>query len=300
MKSVPPPLRAAPRKSSSFSAMLSSWQVQTAIGIPLFVAAIVVSLFAWREIHVHNPLPRNVVKNADRANAAGSVQKDEQKQAIEATPANGTDSHAGVRDQGHSQDGSAAGIDGELISSAPPSKSSSSGAARALASKKTPKSSGSGIAKVSVAPTPKNGANTGTLSSASKPLGKNNADASQPVLATTTATAVVADSNVQIQIENHFSDAMLKIWIDENLAYAHPLHDGRKKRLLLLGGGNKETLTLPVSSGQHTLRIEVRSAGEQYDETKTVAGEFLTGGERSLSIGFDKHTKEMRVTLANQ
>src|ERR1700691_3837981 len=126
MKSVPPPLRAAPRKSSSFSAMLSSWQVQTAIGIPLFVAAIVVSLFAWREIHVHNPLPRNVVKNADRANAAGSVQKDEQKQAIEATPANGTDSHAGVRDQGHSQDGSAAGIDGELISSAPPSKSSSS------------------------------------------------------------------------------------------------------------------------------------------------------------------------------
>jgi hypothetical protein len=84
------------------------------------------------------------------------------------------------------------------------------------------------------------------------------------------------------------------------LAYAHPLHDGRKKRLLLLGGGSKETLTLPVSSGQHALRIEVRSAGEQFDETKTVTGEFLTGGERNLAISFDKHTKEMRVTLGNE
>ena len=66
---------------------------------------------------------------------------------------------------------------------------------------------------------------------------------------------------------------MLKIWIDDRLAYSHPLHD-RKKRLLLLGGGSKETLTLPVSSGTHAVRIEVRSAAEQYDETKTVDGDF--------------------------
>jgi serine/threonine-protein kinase len=110
----------------------------------------------------------------------------------------------------------------------------------------------------------------------------------------------IADSNVEVHIDHHFSDATLAIWIDSNLTYDHPLRDGRKKRLILLGGGVKETLTIPLSAGNHTLRVQVRSATEQYDQTKSVDGEFLKGGDRILSINFEKRTKEMRVTLGGE
>jgi serine/threonine protein kinase len=303
-KNAPPLLQAVPRKSSNFGTMFSSWQVQAAIGIPLFVAAIVVSLFAWREIRAHDPLARNSVGTADRTRGTGSVQN-LQNQASGAAAGDIIDSHTAV-DQAHSQDRLAAAIAGDAILPTPAAPSASSlpsGITKGSSSGKPRKSHSPGskvdadVASKSVAATAKNGANAGASSTAGKGSGKPSEVETQPVVK---SVAAVADSNVQIQIENHFSDAILKIWIDENLAYAHPLHDGRKKRLLLLGGGSKETLTLPVSSGQHALRIEVRSAGEQFDETKTVTGEFLTGGERNLAISFDKHTKEMRVTLGNE
>jgi len=110
----------------------------------------------------------------------------------------------------------------------------------------------------------------------------------------------VANSDLAIHVEHHFSDATLSIWIDGHLAYEHPLHDGHKKRLLLLGGGVRQSLTIPLAAGKHTLRVQVRSAAEQYDQSKNVDGEFLKGGEKTLSINFDKHTQEMRVALGNE
>jgi eukaryotic-like serine/threonine-protein kinase len=304
VKTMPSPLRAASPSNSSVGSIFSSWQAQTAIGIPLLAAAIVVSLFAWREIHATNRARKNVVETANGAAGARSVQTSAQtnvqKQAIVPATTNSASSEA--QDPSHAQDGVAAEVAGDVaLPAAPASKSGS----KSPVSKSTHPSSGSGVAKTvanrapkSAATSPKNGTNAGTSSSASKTAGKPNGDATPPPVVTPVAAAV-ADSNVQIQIENRFSDAMLKIWIDDKLAYAHPLHD-HKKRLLLLGGGNKETLTLPVCAGTHAVRVEVRSAGEQYDETKTVDGEFLTGGERNLSISFDKHSKEMHVMLANQ
>jgi|HubBroStandDraft_1064217.scaffolds.fasta_scaffold49107_2 serine/threonine protein kinase len=107
----------------------------------------------------------------------------------------------------------------------------------------------------------------------------------------------VADSNVEIRVDNHFADASLSVWVDDHRVYEHALRDGHKKRLVLLGGGVKEAITIPVPAGTHTLRLEVRSVAEQYDESKTVAGEFLKNGEKVVSVDFEKHTKEMRVTL---
>ena len=287
-------LQAAPRKDRSFGAMLSSWQVQTAIGIPLFAAALVVSLFAWREMRVQHPAPKSVAEVVDRSKGAESVQR----------PTGGAaESDAALRSQTRSQDDRIAEI-GSGVSVAPKSKASYP-ASRNASSSGTRKSSGGEIARVNPSAAgktpvaPKTAANSGAMPGANKQAGKPNEVAFQTVVPTS-SPAAVADSNIEIHIENRFSDAMLKVWIDDSLAYAHPLHDGHKKRLILLGGGTKETVTIPVSAGKHALRIEVRSASEQYDETKTVAGEFLSGGERILSINFDKHSRDMRVTLGNE
>jgi len=112
--------------------------------------------------------------------------------------------------------------------------------------------------------------------------------------------AVSADSNLEIRVENHFSDATLSVWVDDHLAYEHALHDGHKKRLILLGGGAREKLSIPVSGGHHALRIQVRSAADEYDESKTIAGEFPKGGQQVVSINFEKHTREMRLALGTE
>lgn len=117
---------------------------------------------------------------------------------------------------------------------------------------------------------------------------------------TSQPSAVFADSNLAIHVENHFADATLAIWIDSHLAYEHSLHDGHKKRLILLGGGVRESLTMPLAAGKHTLKIQVRSASEQYDQSKTLDGDFVKGGEKILSVNFDKHTKEMRIALGSE
>jgi len=106
----------------------------------------------------------------------------------------------------------------------------------------------------------------------------------------------IPDSALQICIDHHFSDATLSVWIDSKLAYSGSLRDGHKKRFILLGGGAKETVTIPLAAGQHGLRVRVQSETEQYEQSRTVSGEFPKGVAKVLSVKFEKHTQEMRIT----
>ncbi|MGA7684005.1 MAG: serine/threonine-protein kinase [Terriglobales bacterium] len=298
------PLRAAPKKKAStsrgFDSMFSSWQAQTAIGVPLFVAAIAMSLFAWREMRKQTPAPASIAENVGRGSSAENIQKTASgAPRVSAAP----DSDAGPVAQTRAPAHSTAEIDS---AAARTSTGTSTGAGTQGATRKTSdaslakaaKAHSGAAAKSAAQASPKTVANAGTTANADKHASGAADDAAPPVVAAA-ATTAVADSNVDIRIESRFSDATLKIWIDDRLAYEHPLHDGRKKHLLLLGGA-KESVTIPVSAGKHALRIEVRSATEQYDQTKSVDGEFLSGGERILSINFEKHTLEMRVALASE
>ncbi len=291
------PLQAAPRRNSSPSSMFSSWQVQTAIGVPLFAAAMIVSLFAWREIRDQRakpspaPASQPAIRAAEQNLPSASTNIRALDSAAEGTISAEPQADQMVRASSDSQ-GTTAPV--ATVETANPSSSPSKAAQK-------PHRSGEVKTRATVLAK----ANAATLKAPASPSAAANkqtpriAAVSAPPSAPVAAPAV-ADSNVEIHIENRFSDATLKIWIDDNLAYSHPLHDGHKKRLMLLGGGSKESVTMPVAAGKHTVRIEVRSASEQYDETKTVDGEFLSGGERALSITFDKHSKDMRLALGNE
>jgi len=287
------PLQAAPRKNSSLNSMFSSWQVQTAIGIPLFAAAMVVSLFAWREIRQqHTPLKSTAgtlpeIQTTASAAQAATARTGLADTAVKSQPRAGGDPVVAPESESTTP------------ATQPAAQSKTAHSSLTVAASGTRKAPASGLAKVgtpSAAKTarlvPSKALSNGTVSSAGKQTDQTSTPATAP-----TTTGAVADSNVEIRIENRFSDATLKVWIDDNLAYSHPLHDGHKKRLMLLGGGAKEAITIPVSAGKHALRIEVRSASEKYDETKSVDGEFLSGGERVLAISFDKHSHDMRLAL---
>ena len=302
------PLRAAPKKNAGFDSMFSSWQAQTAIGVPLFVAAIAMGLFAWREMRRQAAAPASIAEHVNRPGGAKNTQQTANgASGVTMTPASDVGQVAQTRAQADStaeigsaaagtttgaSRGNAPGTSSGVGASTANRKSSDAGLAKAA------KPHSGAAAKSSAQSNPKTVSNAGTTANADKHASGADEDAAHSVVAAA-ATTAVADSNVEIRIESRFSDATLKIWIDDHLSYEHPLHDGRKKHLLLLGGA-KESVTIPVSAGKHALRIEVRSASEQYDETKSVDGEFLSGGERILSINFEKHTREMRVALASE
>jgi len=260
----------AEKKSSNLLSRISSSRVLVGPLISFFVAAIVLGFLAWRQIRIANPSATTVVESANRATVR------------ESTPAKQSSPVAATNAQNAS-----ATIQSDSQTETEPS------ATLAAASPKAP--ANPAIFKLMAPAVHKPGVKAGSSPVASKaaptPI--------EPAASAPGPNLAFADSNVEVRVENHFSDGILSIWIDDKLAYEHALHDGHKKKLILLGGGIKETVTIPLPSGKHTVRVAVRSPKEQYDASQTVAGDFLKGGEKVLSINFDKHSREMRATLSD-
>ncbi len=118
---------------------------------------------------------------------------------------------------------------------------------------------------------------------------------SAPPALTPVRAVVPPDSNMELRVANHFADASVSVWVDNTLAYQHGLRDGHKKTLLVLGLGAKETVLIPLSAGKHDVRVQVQSATEKYDETRSITGDFPKSMKKPLLVSFDKHTKEMRI-----
>jgi hypothetical protein len=236
--------------------------------ISFFVATIVLSFFAWRQIRIATPAATTVVETSYQVNASAEEKP--------------------IRPAGSSQTRTDNGTLPPFPTSTPPDAEPESFSITTAATHKT---AASVVSKVGYPAVPKTAPKSGNATGAVKVVPKSSE------ATTAVANSSFADSNVEVRIENHFSDGTLSIAIDDKLVYEHPLRDGHKKKLILLGGGVKEAVTLPVASGQHTVRVEVRSPKEQYDESRTVAGNFAKGGDKVLSITFEKHTREMQVTL---
>jgi tRNA A-37 threonylcarbamoyl transferase component Bud32 len=102
---------------------------------------------------------------------------------------------------------------------------------------------------------------------------------------------------LDIEVEHKFAQAQLSIWVDDRLTYTHPLEGADKKRLVVFHKvEGHEFHAMQISPGKHTVRVRVESSGNSYDQSDTVAGDFLSGKENILRINFGKHG-EMQVSL---
>jgi serine/threonine-protein kinase len=284
-KNLTPP---RPEKPRNVLSLFSSPRVQMGAAISIFLASLVLSFFSWRQIRTGRVAPASVVENASPATGIDSAHENRSS----ARPETGTKE-------------TDARIENEPVASGAPRIRKAPSPARSEPVANLPASVVVPAAPAEVV----HAAPKTAVPSVSKivakagvgPVVTKAAPAAEPeVVQAPRPAPTAADSNLEIRIENHFSDATLAIWIDDKLAYEHALRDGHKKRLILLGGGAKERVTIPLSAGHHALHVQVRSASEQYDEAKTLAGEFVKGGEKILSINFEKHTKEMRLALGTE
>ena len=127
----------------------------------------------------------------------------------------------------------------------------------------------------------------------------------QPALAQAAApvpSPVVAPAadpiRLKVEVQHHFADGKLSLWVDEKLAYSVNLHGEAKRHMAVfrdLQGNDYAEVNVP--SGPHTLRVNGESATNAFNESKSIHAVFITGDEKILRVDFEKNNREMRLTL---
>jgi serine/threonine protein kinase len=112
------------------------------------------------------------------------------------------------------------------------------------------------------------------------------------------APNAAADSTLVIGIEHHFSEGSISVWSDDGLLYSHSLKSESKKHLVLFRTAQgRESTSVRLLAGQHRLRVHVQSSLEDYDELKTISGNFTHGQQRALQITFHGKQNDMHLEL---
>jgi cobyrinic acid a,c-diamide synthase len=102
---------------------------------------------------------------------------------------------------------------------------------------------------------------------------------------------------LEIEVEHKFADAHLSIWVDDNLSYTHALAGTDKKHLVVFHQvQGHEFHAIQLSPGKHLLRVQVTPGAAKDEQSATVAGEFVSGKEKTLHIRFTKQGK-MELSL---
>jgi hypothetical protein len=122
----------------------------------------------------------------------------------------------------------------------------------------------------------------------------------QSVSATPTepAAPIAQPATLKIEVQHHFAEGKLSLFVDEKLAYSTDLHGEAKRRLAVFHDvQGSDSAEVNVSAGLHTLRINGQSGSHGFDESKTITADFSTGAKRVLHVNFDKNSREMRLVL---
>jgi serine/threonine protein kinase len=110
--------------------------------------------------------------------------------------------------------------------------------------------------------------------------------------------ATAQSSTLDIQIDHHFTDGKISVWVDGELEYSHALHAEAKKRLLVFHSAHgRESRKLSLPAGKHHVRVRAQANANSYDQRKDLSGTFASGSQKTLLISFDGPRKGMRVAL---
>jgi len=100
-----------------------------------------------------------------------------------------------------------------------------------------------------------------------------------------------------VAVEHKFDHADLRVWVDDHLVLRQDLEAGNKKRFGAFGrAAAKISRTTNIAAGKHDLRVNVRTANGDYDQSHSVKGTFNNATRRTLNVSFGKNN-EMKVTL---
>ncbi len=131
------------------------------------------------------------------------------------------------------------------------------------------------------------------------PISTPNSTDATPAIAPAPVGAVASHSStLDIEVNHHFTDGKISIWVDGALKYSHSLHGETKKHLLLFHGAQgRESRKLSIPAGQHHINVRAQAHSDAVDQRKELSGAFAPGSQKILLISFDGPHKDMRVAL---
>ncbi len=105
-------------------------------------------------------------------------------------------------------------------------------------------------------------------------------------------------AELDLQVHHHFAQAMLTVYVDNQLTYSHALLGASKQHLVVLHGvEGTESAVLQIPTGRHSVRVEVQSDADALDESKAITATFAKDDQKVLAVDFEKHNREMRIAL---
>jgi len=161
-----------------------------------------------------------------------------------------------------------------------------------------------------------------TLAKATRTTSSSSSLVSAAAPGTSPVSLATSSATLEIEVDHQFAEATLSIWVDERLTYTHRLEGTDKKRLGVFHHvQGHEIHALQVPPGKHVLRVQVTEGAQSgaaagspngslsalphaspnmspnYDQSSSVAGEFIGGQENLLRINC---TKQGEITLSLQ
>jgi serine/threonine protein kinase len=104
-------------------------------------------------------------------------------------------------------------------------------------------------------------------------------------------------ATLQVVGQYPFRSGEIYIWVDGDLRYHDELHNApvaHGKALHSSAGGGSLALTLPVTAGRHTVRIQVDAAGQIFDHDTAIPGRFRAYSQKTLLVNFGSRALELR------
>lgn len=104
-------------------------------------------------------------------------------------------------------------------------------------------------------------------------------------------------ATLQIVGQYPFRSGEIYIWVDGDLRYHDELRSTSATRIRsahAAAGGEGIALTLPVTAGRHTIRIQVDAAGQIYDHDTAIPGLFRAYSQKTLMVNFASRNLELK------
>ncbi len=112
------------------------------------------------------------------------------------------------------------------------------------------------------------------------------------------AVNLIALANLEVVVEHAFQEGQAFISVDNRPVYTEELRGDKKRHVLLFHytqGRQSQSITL--RPGKHTILVRVRSAGSNYDMSNSVTEGFSPGSNRTLLVKCDEHKAKLDLSV---
>jgi serine/threonine-protein kinase len=116
------------------------------------------------------------------------------------------------------------------------------------------------------------------------------------VRAETSTDLRLQPASLRISVEPKIASS-LTVWVDDHTVLRRKLEASPKRRFLMFGrAGTKQSQSIDISPGRHTIRVRVESSTDSYEESHSIRSNFTEGSKRVVTVTFNNEN-EMKVRL---